>query len=56
MNWLIHRWRRMKWGHDARLDCRECRWCGRFEVWAWSGWQVAERRKFEPILDAEAER
>ena len=42
---FIHLWRSMKWGL-GRLDCRECRICGRFEIWAYSGWHRANRDEF----------
>lgn len=34
----------MKWA--GRLDCRECRICGRFEVWAYWSFHKADRAKF----------
>ncbi len=47
---LTHWWQRMKWGGNSHLDCRECRICGRFEVWAYSGFYRADRARFEPVV------
>ena len=32
----FHDWNAMKWGGASNLDCRQCRRCLRFEVWAYS--------------------
>jgi hypothetical protein len=49
---LLHVWRPMKWGSPARLDCRECRVCGRFEVYAYSGYRKADRARFTDAVPA----
>jgi len=51
---FIHRWRAMKHGYGLLdLDARECRWCGRFEVWAYNRFWKAERWQFEPVVPAD---
>jgi hypothetical protein len=46
---LVHRWRALKWGSSkSPLDCRECRWCTRFEVYAYGSYRKADRSAFEP--------
>lgn len=41
---FIHRWLRGKWG--SGLDCRICRWCGRFEIVGYGYWYKADRAHF----------
>jgi hypothetical protein len=46
----IHRWRAMKWG-SSDADCRECRWCGCFQVWAFLHFRTVDRTDFWEIRD-----
>ena len=46
----FHKWRALKHGGDANLDARECRRCGRFEVYAYDRFYRANRENFEPLI------
>ena len=46
----LHSWRALKWGSDWTLDCRECRWCGRFEIWVVTGYRQRERADFWDVV------
>ena len=52
LQWVpLHRWHRGKW-LDGLLDCRACRWCGRFEVIAYGDWHQAPRGGFPDAVFA----
>lgn len=46
---ILHWWRPLKWGDGGDWDCRECRICGRFEVYGYGSFHKAPRSTFEPI-------
>lgn len=50
---LRHSWQRFKWGSPYYdLDCRECRRCGRFEVYAFGAYRRDDPHRFPDRVPA----
>lgn len=47
---FLHLWAYLVRAESTPWRCRECRICGRFEIYAYGYWNATERSSWEPLV------